>query len=490
MENIIDRQDGLLAHFIKKVRETIPEAQADEQKVLQLLDQYIQDEPASATRPDEALFAQEAFRQEKVFRDLHREFKKQYLLTEISMDGQKATRLSHDVLAKVIRERYQALTEAKLKETTEGYFNELKKKLSLQIYQLQYREASATLEELLQLGIRREELQPFLHEITFFSTETNLDNGSSTGFWIQKWIDSNLLSESLKTEGASLPFPLDKASTRRWLRRVNPNRYDDLLKKYYAPAGSVMVKIPGGKMKIGEKEAERLAEVSSFRLANVPTTWWKYGLFLFATGREKELVEKAPSWGINGDHPVVNVSWYEAVEYCNYLSEARGLEKTYRIDKSTEDPNNISKYDKVKWVVARVEEAKGYRLPTEVEWEFAARGGLQSQGFPYAGSDNLDEVGWYRENANSKTHPVGQKKPNELALYDMSGNVWDWCWDWYNVYPENLPKDFSGAAKGNGRVLRGGSWGNLEIISRVPVRNYNLPSGRSNNCGFRLAQDL
>ncbi|MCB0567985.1 MAG: toll/interleukin-1 receptor domain-containing protein, partial [Phaeodactylibacter sp.] len=115
LDNIIDRQDGLLGHFIRKVRETIPEAQADEQKVLQLLDQYVQDEPASAIRLDKELFAQEAFRQEKVFRGLHREFKKQYLLTEISMDGQKATRLSHDVLAKVIRERYQILTEAKLK---------------------------------------------------------------------------------------------------------------------------------------------------------------------------------------------------------------------------------------------------------------------------------------------------------------------------------------------------------------------------------------
>ena len=128
-----------------------------------------------------------------------------------------------------------------------------------------------------------------------------------------------------------------------------------------------------------------------------------------------------------------------------------------------------------------------YCLPTEAQWEYAARGGKHSKGFEYAGSNNIDEVAWYEDNSNSKTHPVEQKKPNELGLYDMSGNVWEWCQDWYGKYPQSHVNNPQGAATGSYRVLRGGSWRNFPQDCRVAFRDSYAPAYRDYDLGFRLA---
>jgi formylglycine-generating enzyme required for sulfatase activity len=158
----------------------------------------------------------------------------------------------------------------------------------------------------------------------------------------------------------------------------------------------------------------------------------------------------------NKNHPVTGVSWDDAVAYCRWLSQKTG---------------------------------KNYRLPTEAEWEYAARGGPKwTDGYKYAGSNNIDEVAWYSSNAGSQTHAVAGKRANQLGLYDMSGNVWEWCADWYGSdYYKTSPKDNpTGPTSGSNRVQRGGSWLLDPQVCRVAYRDYSTPDYRNSSIGFRL----
>ena len=128
-----------------------------------------------------------------------------------------------------------------------------------------------------------------------------------------------------------------------------------------------------------------------------------------------------------------------------------------------------------------------YRLPTEAEWEYAARGGNRSQGYSYSGSNCLDSVAWYADNSENETHDVMTKAPNELGLFDMSGNVWEWCDDWYGDYSILRQTNPKGSSSGSERVYRGGNWFNSGMISRVTYRSGNSPSHTSSNLGLRLA---
>ena len=129
---------------------------------------------------------------------------------------------------------------------------------------------------------------------------------------------------------------------------------------------------------------------------------------------------------------------------------------------------------------------KNFRLPTEAEWEFAARGGNNSRGYKYAGSNNIGDVAWYDGNSGNKTHTVGTKSPNELGIYDMSGNVWEWCQDWYGSYSSASQTNPTGASSGSNRVLRGGSWRYYAGHCRSSFRNSSAPAGRNDDDGLRL----
>ena len=130
---------------------------------------------------------------------------------------------------------------------------------------------------------------------------------------------------------------------------------------------------------------------------------------------------------------------------------------------------------------------KNFRLPTEAEWEFAARGGNASEGYTYSGSNTLGDVAWYFSNSSRKTHEVATKAPNELGLYDMSGNVWEWCQDWYGSYSSDVQTDPTGPTSGSARVVRGGGWSIDDYDCRVAYRYTGYPSGYSRYyLGLRL----
>lgn len=195
---------------------------------------------------------------------------------------------------------------------------------------------------------------------------------------------------------------------------------------------------------------------------------------------EMAMGEKSPSLNQGSDLPVENVSWYEAVEFCNALSKAKDLQPAYTIgeDGSVECDFN----------------AAGYRLPTEAEWEFAARYAAITSGTStvYPGGDNAAEVAWYKENSGGTTHPVGQKSPSS-GLYDLSGNVWEWCWNSYSSYSDEAQENprgetsHSGDASGT-RVVRGGDWDSAESYLRASARFLNSPAMKSGNLGFRVVR--
>jgi formylglycine-generating enzyme required for sulfatase activity len=220
------------------------------------------------------------------------------------------------------------------------------------------------------------------------------------------------------------------------------------------------------------------------------------------------------NYGVGSNFPVYYVSWYDAVIFCNRLSVLCGMNPVYGdsgMDDSHKQAITAMGYSAPKMdysaSITNVEidyTANGFRLPTEVEWEYAARGGA-GVGTHYAGTDidnvssdinvgGLGAYAWYSGNAQSKTHEAGTKLPNILGLFDMSGNVWEWCNDWYQSGSAGVgdnPVDGvgpTGASAGSYRVYRGGSWGNAAVYSRVAYRRGNAaPSNRYSNLGFRLA---
>lgn len=213
--------------------------------------------------------------------------------------------------------------------------------------------------------------------------------------------------------------------------------------------------------------------IDSFFMMATEVTFDDYDAYARTTRRTLPSDE---GWG-RGSRPVIFVSWFDAAKYANFLSHQDDLEPAYEID-----------CQDVSWN----EDADGWRLPTEAEWEYAARGGNHSRQTPYAGASDIDQVAWYSENAGEQTQSVAQKHPNELGLYDMSGNVWEWCWDWYgrNYYSESPTDNPTGPLSGqlSMRVLRGGSWVYDAEAARVDYRNYSFHSYAVNSFGFRLVR--
>jgi formylglycine-generating enzyme len=266
-----------------------------------------------------------------------------------------------------------------------------------------------------------------------------------------------------------------------------------------APAGFVLVK--GGTFRNTTSNYYAKGVIlSDFYIAKYDVTQKEWG----------QVMATNPSQFKGDDLPVEMVSWYDAVEYCNQRSIKEGLEPYYNIDKSRKDPHNMpdpkfGDLDDIKWTVTTNPGANGYRLPTEAEWEYAAGGGQLSQSYTYSGSNNADEVAWYWRNSgdtyltgywswpalqqnHNRTHPVGSKKPNELGLYDMSGNVREWCWDWFGDLKANVTNP-QGSEEGFRRVWKGGGWMGADFCTATAYRGGLAANGRGPDQGFRVCRN-
>lgn len=213
-----------------------------------------------------------------------------------------------------------------------------------------------------------------------------------------------------------------------------------------------MIRIPNGEIILRDDRIakEWKVDIDSFLLSKFPIT---QHLYYSITG-------KSPSVFVGDEKPVENVSWYDAVNFCNLLSQKAGLQECYWFGLNEIEVSYNSK-------------SNGYRLPFEAEWEYACRAGSSKALY-----GKIDEIAWFKENAERKTHAVGTKEPNQWGLYDMLGNVWEWCWD---VYDEKV--------YGTYRIFRGGGWNDVERGCLASNRRRSHPTFQIDDLGFRIAQN-
>lgn len=230
-----------------------------------------------------------------------------------------------------------------------------------------------------------------------------------------------------------------------------------------------MIFVKGGTFKMGSHDGDddekprHTVNLSSYYISKYEITVKQYREFCQATGRafpsdppDMWYIEhdRAATWTWSGNKPMCKVNWYDAKAYCKWLTENTG---------------------------------KNYDLPTEAQWEFAAKGGTKSKQYEYSGSDNINEVAWYDETTYERgPMPIGRLKPNELGIYDMSGNVWEWCNDYYAKYTGSKKKDPTGPGSGLFKVVRGGSWYYVGYMAKVTTRDGPYPDYSNYNYGFRV----
>jgi len=246
-----------------------------------------------------------------------------------------------------------------------------------------------------------------------------------------------------------------------------------------------MVRVPGGSFQMGSASGGENFErpvhtvtLSAFSIGKYEVTQALYESVMgYNPSRFKNYADSP-------NRPVENVTWYDAIEFCNKLSERERLQPVYTI--SGREP--ATGYPITYATVTPDWSKNGYRLPAQ--WEYAARGGNGTPGdYVYSGSNDVNTVAWYEGNSNNAPQVVGTKTPNGLGLYDMSGNVWEWCWDRYGDYSSEAQTDPKGASSGSYRVRRGGGWNSSSTGARSAYRSYSNPNnGWNDNLGFRLVR--
>ena len=247
--------------------------------------------------------------------------------------------------------------------------------------------------------------------------------------------------------------------------------------------GMKMTLIPAGGFMMGSPDSEWRAESDERPQHHVEITKsFHLGVYPVTQAEYEKVMGGTPSCFKDKDHnPVEGVTWFDAVAFCNKMSEVEKIEPFYEISEEA----------------VSIVGGNGYRLPTEAEWEYACRAGTTTKWFFGDKESRLKEYAWCeypwydrKHNGGNTTHPVGEKKPNPWGLHDMHGNVWEWCWDWYGDFRASPANDPNGPTTGEVRVLRGGSFFDGSLVVRSASRRSYQPTFRFPMIGFRLARTL
>jgi formylglycine-generating enzyme required for sulfatase activity len=356
------------------------------------------------------------------------------------------------------------------------------------IYRLDYEAARKKIYSAADLGVEKKKVAQAFMELALWDAETGqLDSAKTTALRAARLLGrSDLAALTQKAAG--------RTALRSTLQKMDPAHFAFLEARYFP----YLVRIPGGTFMMGSAEDDpdndgdesppHQVTLTSFGMARTEITFWQFAIF--TENNELNIQEFVPDWGIGGGDPVVKVSWYDAANYANWLSSIKNL-KPFYIFESGEFAGTDST-------------ANGYRMPSEAQWEYAAGNGSRHTKYSWGdewpsgkkGGNVADETAKKKnpdwtifegyEDGYVFTAPAGSYEANDFGLYDMTGNVWEWCNDWYGDYSEDARVNPAGPLRGSNRVLRGGSWYGEPRDCRVAGRDYWYPGDRYTTLGFRL----
>ncbi len=372
-----------------------------------------------------------------------------------------------------------ALSKTASELSQEGFnlYEQGKYRESLEVYKKALEQDPSSVEIPLAIGKCYYELGEYENGIKYFDKASKLDKEGENSFSVyydkgKCYMGLNKYEIALNCFDKALDICPGDPDVLEWKKKAQ----DSLaFQPSLTPVPAVqyisleMVFIQGGVFDMGSNSGENdekpvhSVEVSSFYIGKYEVTNKEY----------KEYKPDHSSYFSDDNYPVECVSWNDAIAYCNWLSDKEGLNRCYS-----------GSGDKIVMDMTR----DGYRLPTEAEWEYACRAGSKKE---YYWGNSIDgSYCWYSDNSGKKVHPVGQKKPNNFGLYDMSGNVWEWCWDWYgkSYYSGSPSSNPSGPSSGSFHVVRGGCWNGNAGSCRLANRNFNKPGYYDGGLGFRVVR--